>query len=56
MNEDLNLISLIETISKLKATVSVLVGDKKTTVHKIQNKYFSNNTLEIDDDDNPGAN
>ena len=33
MNEDLNLISLIETISKLKATVSVLVGDHDIIVH-----------------------
>lgn len=33
MNEDLNLVSLIETISKLKATVAVLVGQKDQIVH-----------------------
>ena len=35
MNEDLNLVSLIESISKLKATVAVLVGERESIVHKI---------------------
>ena len=40
ISNDVNLINIVSTINKLKASVSVIIGDDKELFKKIEQKYF----------------
>ena len=46
--EELNLINILQTISKLRAVTNVLVDNRPELINKIELKYFEYNTIKID--------
>ena len=51
LSNDLSIFNILQTIQKLKATAYVLVGDDQKNMNKIKEKYFEDNILFLDDDD-----
>ena len=47
LGKDLSLFNILQSISKLKATVYVLVGEREKLVDQIKGKYFDENTLNV---------
>ena len=47
----MNIFNILQTLLKLKATVTVLVGDQADIIERIQKVYFDNSTLFLDEED-----
>ena len=45
LNNDLCLFEIIGTIHKLKAAISILIGNDKETIEKVHLEYFKNATV-----------
>ena len=51
LNEDSNIVSLLKTIQKLKAAVSVLVDQNTSITSQIEQTYIQNQTLYYDNNE-----
>ena len=48
IKNEMNMYTLLETILKIKATLTVLVGNDESILKTIQNHYLSNATIHLD--------
>ena len=51
VSEDLDIFNILQTLLKLKATVTVLVGEHAEMINRIQHVYYNNSTLFLDEAD-----
>ena len=51
VKNEINMFTIIETLMKIKASLTVLIGDDKDKILEIQKKYIQNATIHHDDDD-----
>ena len=47
----MNIFNILQTLLKLKATVTVLVGEQADIIERIQGVYFDNSTLFLDEEE-----
>ena len=51
LSQDLSLFNVFQSISKLKATVNVLVDEREDMLRQIKGQYYKDNTLYFDEDE-----
>ena len=51
VSQDVNIFNILQTLLKLKATVTVLVSNQADIIERIQKVYFDNSTLFLDEED-----
>ena len=47
----MSLFNVFQSITKLKATVNVLVNEREDLINQIKGQYYKDNTLYFDEDD-----
>ena len=53
MENDLNLFNMMQTMSKIKATLTILIDKDEEKFYKIQNLYVNNATINIEEENEP---
>ena len=49
VKNEINMFTILETIMKIKASLTVLIGDDKSKMKEIQEKYIQNATIMCED-------
>lgn len=50
MQDDINLVNIVQTLQKIKASLAYLIGDDKVKMENIKKIYFENATLHSDEE------